>query len=206
MAQVLTTLLHCTAPSYLNNYTLNCTALNCTALNCTELNCTALNCTALNCLFSQYNKLERPVPNETQAIVLKFGLTLQQIMDVVSLTETVHLTPATLATLATLNMHCNALPDFNILQHNTFYHTPMNALQCMTIYLSVLNHNCMQKYQISKCEHQQFFKARYYPITTKKRGQCKLSLRKVNSTDANTTGMLECGLSQTKPKPTMRIH
>lgn len=39
----------------------------------------------LNDLMAQYNKLERPVPNETQAIVLKFGLTLQQIMDVVSL-------------------------------------------------------------------------------------------------------------------------
>ena len=62
----------------------------------------------LNDLMNTYNKLERPVnmykytketnekwpdlnphkkvPNETQAIVLKFGLTLQQIMDVVSLT------------------------------------------------------------------------------------------------------------------------
>jgi len=36
----------------------------------------------LNDLMNTYNKLERPVPNETQAIVLKFGLTLQQIMDV----------------------------------------------------------------------------------------------------------------------------
>lgn len=36
----------------------------------------------LNDLMAQYNKLERPVPNETQAIILKFGLTLQQIMDV----------------------------------------------------------------------------------------------------------------------------
>ena len=39
----------------------------------------------LNTLMEQYNKLERPVYNESQAVQLKFGLTLQQIMDVVSL-------------------------------------------------------------------------------------------------------------------------
>ena len=31
-----------------------------------------------------YQKLERPVANESEAVSLKFGLTLQQIMDVVS--------------------------------------------------------------------------------------------------------------------------
>ena len=31
-----------------------------------------------------YQKLERPVANESEAVQLKFGLTLQQIMDVVS--------------------------------------------------------------------------------------------------------------------------
>ena len=31
-----------------------------------------------------YNKLERPVADEAQPVQLKFGLTLQQIMDVVS--------------------------------------------------------------------------------------------------------------------------
>ena len=35
-------------------------------------------------LFSNYNKLERPVMNEAEAVVLSFGLTLQQIIDVVS--------------------------------------------------------------------------------------------------------------------------
>ena len=30
-----------------------------------------------------YQKLERPVANESEAVQLKFGLTLQQIMDVV---------------------------------------------------------------------------------------------------------------------------
>ena len=34
--------------------------------------------------FSNYNKLERPVMNEAEAVVLSFGLTLQQIIDVVS--------------------------------------------------------------------------------------------------------------------------
>ena len=38
----------------------------------------------LNDLMANYNKLERPVANESEAVVLKFGLTLQQIMDVVS--------------------------------------------------------------------------------------------------------------------------
>ena len=36
-------------------------------------------------LLAYYNKLERPVANESEAVVLTFGLTLQQIIDVVSL-------------------------------------------------------------------------------------------------------------------------
>jgi len=36
----------------------------------------------LNDLMEYYQKLERPVANESEAIMLKFGLTLQQIMDV----------------------------------------------------------------------------------------------------------------------------
>ena len=38
----------------------------------------------LNELMGQYNKLERPVYNESDPLVLTFGLTLQQIIDVVS--------------------------------------------------------------------------------------------------------------------------
>ena len=38
----------------------------------------------LNTLMEQYNKLERPVYNESDPLVLTFGLTLQQIIDVVS--------------------------------------------------------------------------------------------------------------------------
>ena len=34
-----------------------------------------------------YQKLERPVANESEAVGLKFGLTLQQIMDVVIILE-----------------------------------------------------------------------------------------------------------------------
>jgi len=39
----------------------------------------------LNDLFvvGTYNKLERPVLNETEALTVKFGLTIQQIIDVV---------------------------------------------------------------------------------------------------------------------------
>ena len=36
-------------------------------------------------LLAYYNKLERPVANESEAVVLTFGLTLQQIIDVVCL-------------------------------------------------------------------------------------------------------------------------
>ena len=39
----------------------------------------------INDLMKKYNNLERPVANESEALVLKFGLTLQQIIDVVSL-------------------------------------------------------------------------------------------------------------------------
>ena len=35
-------------------------------------------------LLEYYQKFERPVANEAEAVQLKFGLTLQQIMDVVS--------------------------------------------------------------------------------------------------------------------------
>jgi len=40
----------------------------------------------LNDLFTtrDYNKLERPVLNETEALTVAFGLTIQQIIDVVS--------------------------------------------------------------------------------------------------------------------------
>ena len=38
----------------------------------------------LNDLMAYYQKLERPVANESEAVQLKFGLTLMQIMDVVS--------------------------------------------------------------------------------------------------------------------------
>ena len=37
----------------------------------------------LNDLSLNYNKLERPVAEESEALVIKFGLTLQQILDVV---------------------------------------------------------------------------------------------------------------------------
>ena len=45
----------------------------------------------INDLMRSYKNLERPVANESEAVVLKFGLTLQQIMDVVSSWS--HLTP-----------------------------------------------------------------------------------------------------------------
>ena len=38
----------------------------------------------LNNLLQYYNSLERPVYNESEAVQLRFGLTLQQIIDVVS--------------------------------------------------------------------------------------------------------------------------
>ena len=37
----------------------------------------------INDLMAYYQKLERPVANESEAVQLRFGLTLQQIMDVV---------------------------------------------------------------------------------------------------------------------------
>lgn len=38
----------------------------------------------INDLLAKYNNLERPVLNESEALKLNFGLTLQQIIDVVS--------------------------------------------------------------------------------------------------------------------------
>lgn len=38
----------------------------------------------LNNLLATYNTLERPVANESEPLSVKFGLTLQQIIDVVS--------------------------------------------------------------------------------------------------------------------------
>ena len=42
----------------------------------------------------KYNNLERPVANESEALVLKFGLTLQQIIDVVSNAARMRLAPS----------------------------------------------------------------------------------------------------------------
>lgn len=39
----------------------------------------------LNNLLGPYNILERPVANESEPLEVKFGLTLQQIIDVVSI-------------------------------------------------------------------------------------------------------------------------
>lgn len=39
----------------------------------------------LNNLLGPYNILERPVANESESLEVKFGLTLQQIIDVVSI-------------------------------------------------------------------------------------------------------------------------
>lgn len=39
----------------------------------------------LNHLLNNYNLLERPVANESEPLEVKFGLTLQQIIDVVSI-------------------------------------------------------------------------------------------------------------------------
>lgn len=39
----------------------------------------------LNNLLGAYNNLERPVANESEPLEVKFGLTLQQIIDVVSI-------------------------------------------------------------------------------------------------------------------------
>lgn len=39
----------------------------------------------LNHLLNNYNLLERPVANESDPLEVRFGLTLQQIIDVVSL-------------------------------------------------------------------------------------------------------------------------
>ncbi|KAL6254405.1 hypothetical protein P5V15_014453 [Pogonomyrmex californicus] len=38
----------------------------------------------LNHLLANYNNLERPVANESEPLEVKFGITLQQIIDVVS--------------------------------------------------------------------------------------------------------------------------
>ena len=46
----------------------------------------------LNHLLMNYNVLERPVANESDPLVLSFGLTLMQIIDVVSV-ETKYLPP-----------------------------------------------------------------------------------------------------------------
>jgi hypothetical protein len=41
----------------------------------------------LGSLLSDYNSLNRPVLNESEALMLTFGVTLQQIIDVVSTRE-----------------------------------------------------------------------------------------------------------------------
>ncbi len=47
----------------------------------------------LNDLMRHYNYLERPVLNESQSLMLTFGITLQQIIDVVSRQKDILLPP-----------------------------------------------------------------------------------------------------------------
>ncbi|XP_034934901.1 neuronal acetylcholine receptor subunit alpha-7-like [Chelonus insularis] len=47
-----------------------------------ESNCGANERRLLNDLLAKYNTLERPVANESEALEVKFGITLQQIIDV----------------------------------------------------------------------------------------------------------------------------
>lgn len=49
-----------------------------------ESNCGANERRLLKDLLDKYNTLERPVANESEALEVKFGITLQQIIDVVS--------------------------------------------------------------------------------------------------------------------------
>lgn len=49
-----------------------------------ESNCGAHERALLNNLLAKYNTLERPVANESEPLEVKFGITLQQIIDVVS--------------------------------------------------------------------------------------------------------------------------
>lgn len=50
----------------------------------TESDCGAHERQLLNDLLAKYNTLERPVANESEPLEVKFGITLQQIIDVVS--------------------------------------------------------------------------------------------------------------------------
>ena len=69
----------------------------------------------LNDLMTHYQKLERPVLEESQAVSLKFGLTLQQILDVVS-TERLPDSSAQLSSISfspssTLSSYIESLSD-----------------------------------------------------------------------------------------------
>lgn len=50
-------------------------------------------------LLNQYNTLERPVANESEPLSVKFGLTLQQIIDVVSFIKKIFLFTTNIPTL-----------------------------------------------------------------------------------------------------------
>ena len=51
----------------------------------------------LNDLSLNYNKLERPVAEESEALVTKFGLALQQILDVVKYPLNYHIVSSVLS-------------------------------------------------------------------------------------------------------------
>jgi len=56
-----------------------------------------------------YNRLERPVVNDSEALVVKFGLVLQQIIDVVSTSHSlsVYCTVCTLCLKNVVSNFCN---------------------------------------------------------------------------------------------------
>lgn len=68
----------------------------------------------LNDLMAQYNTLERPVYNESEPLIVSFGLTLQQIIDIVSRSFLSILHPSTIWKFSSSSHHLS-IPSFSSL-------------------------------------------------------------------------------------------
>lgn len=110
----------------------------------------------LNDLMAQYNTLERPVYNESEPLIVSFGLTLQQIIDIVSHSFLSILHPSPIRKFPSSSHHlpfcpflhflhntCSLFPSIfspNVLMHPSFFRTvfparilPFDCFSCKSL-------------------------------------------------------------------------
>lgn len=119
----------------------------------------------LNDLMAQYNTLERPVYNESEPLIVSFGLTLQQIIDIVSHSFLSILHPSPIWKFSSSSHHlsilsfsspssytCSLFPSIsstNVFMHPSFFRTVFPAC-ILPFILSITSAKVYSKHDMYK--------------------------------------------------------